>query len=117
MVEIDKMVIDASKEYIPSTSRALSDPRVELIIGDGVRYVEDTKERFDIVLVNSTDPIGPAEPLFGAEFYANVCNILNDDGIVVSQSESPFMNRKSRNQCWKSSPDCFPMSLSTITVI
>lgn len=90
MVEIDEMVVDACKEFIPLTSSALSDPKVKLIIGDGVRYVAETQEKFDVVLVDSTDPIGPAKPLFGSVFYTNVFNILSDDGIVVSQGESPF---------------------------
>lgn len=94
MVEIDKMVIDACKEFIPVTSSALADAKVDLIIGDGVRYVAETPEKFDIILFDSTDPIGPAERLFGPEFYANVYNILNDDGIVVSQGESPFYEQK-----------------------
>lgn len=90
MVEIDKMVVDACKEFIPVTSSALSDKKVNLIIGDGVRYVAETQEKFDVILVDSTDPIGPAQPLFGSEFYRNVFNKLNENGIVVSQGESPF---------------------------
>lgn len=90
MVEIDEMVVNACKEFIPLTSSSLSDPRAELIIDDGVQYVAETKESFDIVLVDSTDPIGPATPLFGEAFYKNVYRILNEDGIVVCQGESPY---------------------------
>lgn len=90
MVEIDGMVVDACKEFIPQTSSELSNKKLELIIGDGVEYVATTKKKFDVVIVDSTDPIGPATPLFGTEFYKNIYNILNDDGIVVSQAESPF---------------------------
>ena len=58
MVEIDEMVVNACREHMPSVSYALDDPRVELIIGDGVKYVESTDETFDVVLIDSTDPTG-----------------------------------------------------------
>jgi spermidine synthase len=90
MVEIDEMVVSACKEFIPLTSSALSDDKINLIIGDAVEFVKETKEKFDVILVDSTDPIGPAAPLFGEEFYNNVFNCLTDDGIVVSQGESPW---------------------------
>lgn len=93
MVEIDKMVVDACLEHIPQTSEVLKGhPRLELIIGDGVKFVKETKEKFDVIIVDSTDPIGPAQPLFGSEFYEDVFNCLSDDGIVVSQGESPWYN-------------------------
>ncbi|MFZ8934249.1 MAG: polyamine aminopropyltransferase [Bacteriovoracaceae bacterium] len=90
MVEIDELVVNACKEFIPQTSCVFDNPRLELIIGDGVEYVANTKEKFDVILVDSTDPIGPATPLFGVDFYKNINLILNDDGIVISQAESPY---------------------------
>jgi len=90
LVEIDEMVIDACKRYIPQTAAALDDSRVRVLVTDGVEFVATTKEHFDIVLVDSTDPIGPAAPLFGETFYGNVRRVLTDQGIVVSQAESPF---------------------------
>ena len=93
MIEIDKMVVDACIEHIPVTSKDLTNhPKLELLIEDGVKYVKETKERFDVIIIDSTDPIGPATPLFGEEFYQNVNRILTDDGIVVSQGESPYYN-------------------------
>jgi spermidine synthase len=92
MVEIDKMVVDACREFIPQTSKELDNPRMELIIGDGVEYVKKATEKFDVILVDSTDPIGPAQPLFGEEFYRDIFNLLTDDGIVVAQGESPFFH-------------------------
>ncbi|MEE3078240.1 MAG: spermidine synthase, partial [Bdellovibrionota bacterium] len=66
MVEIDKMVVDACIEHIPVTSKDLTNhPKLELLIEDGVKYVKETKERFDVIIIDSTDPIGPATPLFG----------------------------------------------------
>jgi spermidine synthase len=90
LVEIDPEVVAGCKRFIPQTAAALDDPRVRVSIEDGVRFVATTDERFDLVIVDSTDPIGPAEPLFGPEFYTNVRRVLNDGGIVVSQAESPF---------------------------
>jgi len=90
MVEIDEMVVNACREYIPSVSCALTHPKLELKIGDGVEYAATTKERFDVIIVDSTDPVGSAEPLFNADFYRNAARILSDDGILVTQAESPF---------------------------
>lgn len=90
MVEIDEMVVNACREYIPSVSCAMNDPRLEIIIADGVKYAAETREKFDIVIIDSTDPIGPATPLFDSAFYQNVSKILTDDGIMISQAESPF---------------------------
>ena len=90
MVEIDAMVVDACKLYIPQTSSALGNKKVNLIIGDGVQFVKETTEKFDVIIVDSTDPIGPAQPLFGEAFYQDVFNCLTDDGIVVSQGESSW---------------------------
>ena len=63
---------------------------MQLIIGDGVEFVKQTTEKFDVIIVDSTDPIGPAQPLFGEAFYQDVFNCLTDDGIVVSQGESSW---------------------------
>jgi spermidine synthase len=90
MVEIDEMVVSACREFIPHTASCLDDPRLSLVIADGVKFVGETEERFDVVLVDSTDPIGPAKPLFGRGFYSDVRRILTDGGMVVSQGESPF---------------------------
>ena len=89
MVEIDKMVVDACMEHIPLTSSQLKDPKVELRYEDGVKYMAESKEQFDVIIVDSSDPIGPATPLFNESFYADVYSRLADDGIVVSQCESP----------------------------
>lgn len=90
MIEIDKMVVDACKEHIPQTSKDLGHPKMNLIIGDGVDFAKSTTEKFDVIIVDSTDPIGPAQPLFGVDFYGDIYNCLSDDGIVVSQGESSW---------------------------
>ena len=90
LVEIDPLVLEACREHLPVTSEALNDPRVTVTIKDGVEFVKVTDERYDLVIVDSTDPIGPATPLFGAGFYGNVKRVLEPGGLVVSQAESPF---------------------------
>jgi spermidine synthase len=90
LVEIDENVVEACRRHIPQTAAALDDPRVEITIADGVSYAARTAERFDLIVVDSSDPEGPAVPLFGAEFYGDVHRVLTDRGVVVSQAESPF---------------------------
>lgn len=90
LVEIDEMVVRACREYLPALSGALDDPRVELRIEDGVKYVANTTEQFDVIMVDSTDPVGPASPLFDQAFYQNAVRMLAADGILISQAESPY---------------------------
>jgi spermidine synthase len=90
LVEIDPLVLEACREHLRVMSAALDDPRVTVTVEDGVEFVKATDERYDLVIVDSTDPIGPATPLFGAGFYGNVKRVLQPGGLVVSQAESPF---------------------------
>lgn len=89
-VEIDTQVVELSRRFFPEIASSLSDPHVKLIIDDGIRYVAQSKEKFDLVIIDSTDPVGPAEGLFTVQFYMNVKKILNEGGVVVTQSGSPF---------------------------
>ncbi len=90
LAEIDPLVVEASRRYLPSTAAKLSDKRCAVKIGDGVAFVRETEERFDVVIVDSTEPFGPAKELFGPAFYKDVRRVLTEDGIVVSQAGSPF---------------------------
>ena len=90
LVEIDESVVRACKEHIPLTSACLDDPRANVLIDDGVKFVANTKEVFDLIIIDSTDPVGPGASLFGKDFYQNVYKILTEKGIVISQAESPF---------------------------
>lgn len=95
MVEIDDKVIEASKLHLPSIAEALEHPKLNLIVDDGIKYVNDAADgSFDLVIVDSTDPVGPAEGLFSVDFYNEVYRILTDDGIMITQSESPRFNSK-----------------------
>lgn len=90
MVEIDAEVVEACRKYFPLVAKSFSDRRLDLRIEDGVAFMKDTQEKFDVIIIDSTDPIGPATPLFGEEFYSDVRRSLTEHGIVVAQGESPF---------------------------
>ena len=93
MVEIDQVVVDASKKHLPTLASAFDHPKLNLLIDDGIKYVANGKdESFDIILIDSTDPVGPAVGLFTAEFYRQVHRLLTPNGIMVAQSESPRFN-------------------------
>ena len=90
LVDIDEVVIDASKKYLASIGSEFDNPRLNVHCTDGVQFMRDRKQEFDVISVDSTDPIGPAVGLFSKEFYQDVYNALSDDGLMVCQSESPF---------------------------
>ncbi|EKS4343268.1 spermidine synthase [Clostridium sporogenes] len=90
LCEIDEEVIKASKEFLPTISCALDNPKCEIFIGDGIKYVHEHKNEFDIIIVDSTDPFGAAEGLFGGSFYKEIYQALTDKGIFVAQTETPF---------------------------
>ena len=96
MVEIDGEVITACKEHLPQIAAAFDDPRLELIVDDGIAFIKNAApESYDLVIVDGSDPVGPAEGLFSVEFYTNCYNSLTKDGILVAQGESPKFNEKS----------------------
>jgi spermidine synthase len=93
MVEIDGEVIRLARQFLPGIAgNAWSDPRAEVIVGDGIDFVRTAPDAsFDVVIVDSTDPIGVGEVLFTDAFYANAARILADDGLIVNQCGVPFM--------------------------
>ncbi len=90
LCEIDPMVVDVSRQYLPSISCKLDDPRVSIVFTDGIEFVSQHRSEFDLIIVDSTDPIGPAKGLFELEFYRSCIDCLKEDGILVCQSESPI---------------------------
>jgi len=109
MVEIDPAVIEIAKTYLPSIpGRAFEDPRTNLIIGDGVKFVADTDEKFDVIMVDSTDPIGPAEVLFQTDFYAQCKRCLSPRGILVTQNGVPFLQQDEFTTTYRRMRPLFP---------
>lgn len=90
LVEIDPLVVEASREHLPFTACSLDDPRVTIYYEDGVKFVRRKKAAYDLIIVDSTDPFGPGEGLFTREFYGSCYMALKEDGIMVNQHESPF---------------------------
>lgn len=90
MVEIDEMVVEICREYLPQTAGRLTDPRVHIFYQDGLRFVRSKENEYDLIIVDSTDPFGVGEGLFTKEFYGNCFKALKDDGILVNQHESTF---------------------------
>ena len=91
MVEIDSAVIDMAKEYLPNHSAgAFDDERAHIVIADGMDYVSKTDDRFDVIISDSTDPIGPGEVLFTDDFYAQCKRILNEGGVMATQNGVAF---------------------------
>ncbi len=84
-VEIDGKVVEVSKKYFPALSASFDDPRVNLMIGDGVDYVKTTDKQYDVIIIDSTDPVKFAKPLFDRVFYEHCDRILTERGIVISQ--------------------------------
>ncbi|HHX36436.1 MAG TPA: polyamine aminopropyltransferase [Clostridiaceae bacterium] len=95
LVEIDEDVISLCKEYLPQTANKLDDPRVHLQVADGVKFVRQCEDRYDLIIVDSTDPFGPGEGLFTREFYGNCFNALRENGIMLNQHESTFYDEYS----------------------
>lgn len=91
-VEIDKMVVDLSKEYLPFLRSGFEDSRINFYYQDGVEFVKDREDLYDIIIVDSTDPIGPGEGLFTEEFYKDAYKALKEDGILVNQCESVYFD-------------------------
>jgi spermidine synthase len=112
MVEIDKLVVDVCREYFPNSTSGLDDPRVTLYFQDGLKYVSEKTDEYDLIIVDSTDPIGPGEGLFTREFYSNCFKALTKDGILVNQHESPFYEEyaKSMQRAHKRINEFFPVA-------
>ncbi len=92
LVEIDKAVVDAAREFFPALSSALDDPRASVHYTDGIEWVKNARD-FDVIIVDSTDPVGPAQGLFQADFYQSIAQALKPHGVLVAQSESPFLHQ------------------------
>jgi spermidine synthase len=92
-VEIDERVTRLAEQYFPELCESNNDPRAQLLFVDGIKYMaECDPESVDLVIVDSTDPVGPAEGLFNADFYATCQRALRPSGILVQQSESPLVH-------------------------
>ena len=114
LCEIDGLVIEACKEHLPTIACELDNPKCEILVEDAIEYIKGKENMFDIVLIDSTDPMGPGEGLFTEEFYTNVKRSLKKGGIVAAQSESPFVNKEEIKKMYTLLKKVFPIC-STFT--
>ncbi|MDU4960133.1 MAG: polyamine aminopropyltransferase [Sporomusaceae bacterium] len=112
MVEIDGMVVDVCKQYLPEISSALIDnhPKLTLKIGDGIAHLHNAEHVYDVIIVDCSDPIGPGEGLFTAEFFQSVYKALKPDGLFVQQTESPFYHQELIQRLYRDISAIFPIT-------
>ncbi len=112
VVEIDEAVVEACRKYLPQTACGFDDERVVLCFQDGLKFIRNRRDEYDLIIVDSTDPFGPGEGLFTKEFYGNCYKALKEDGIMVNQHESPFYepDAVAMQRAHKRIRECFPIS-------
>ncbi len=100
LVDIDASVIELCKTYLPNHSQgAFDDPRTEIIIQNACEFVKNRQEQFDVIICDTTDPIGPGAQLFTTTFFGDCAHMLAPGGILVNQNEVPFMCDTYRTTC------------------
>lgn len=117
LVEIDAGVVEASRLYLPEISSALEDPRLEIIYQDGREYISACSNAFDVVIVDSTEPVAMAEALFGTKFYQGVFSALKEGGLLVAQTESPFYNETLLQASYRRINDIFPQAFLYLAAV
>lgn len=109
LVEIDGEVIKAAQAFFPELSISLEDSRLEIKIEDGISYINSLNQCYDIIIIDSTEPMGAAAGLFDTPFYKAVYTALKEDGIMVAQTESPFVNKDLIRQVFNKLDNFFPL--------
>jgi spermidine synthase len=112
LVEIDPVVVEVARKYLPTLAVSFDDPRVTILHEDGLRYVRRVQDAFDLIIVDSTDPFGPGESLFTREFYGNCLHALKEDGILVNQHEGPYYREDAEEAAaiYKKTTSIFPVA-------
>lgn len=112
LVEIDQLVVEVCKKYLPRTACRFDDPRVHIYYEDGLKFIRRFENEYDLIIVDSTDPFGPGEGLFTREFYGSCYKALKEDGIMVNQHESPFYDEDATacQRAHKRIVESFPIS-------
>lgn len=110
LVDIDGKVIEYSKKYLPSIAGKLEDPRVDVRVGDGFMHIAESENEYDVIMVDSTEPVGPAVNLFTKGFYAGISKALKEDGLFVAQSDNPWFKADLIRQVQKDVREIFPVT-------
>ena len=108
LVEIDERVIEVSREFFPDCTSALDDPRVNILPQDGFAFIKAQKDVYDIIIIDSTDPEDFASGLFTSEFYTDVYNALTKNGIMMNQTENPFLDEYGVKNIYNNMRASFP---------
>lgn len=109
LVDIDGEVIKFTRRHMPDFARgAWEDPRLKIHVEDGAKFVKDDKKKFDVIIIDSSDPIGPAKSLFQADFYSNCKKCLSSEGIIMRQTGSPFLQRSELPSNFRQMKKLFP---------
>ena len=109
LVEIDERVIEVSREFFPECTIGLDDKRVNILPQDGFAFLKSKKNEYDIIVIDSTDPEDFASNLFTTEFYNDVHNALTDDGIMMNQTENPFLDEYGIKSIYQNMRNAFPV--------
>jgi len=109
MVELDMQVIESAKEFLPTLSTGFADSRTQILEMDGVDFLAQTKDGFDLIIVDSTDPVGPAEALFSSQCFEYAFAALKAEGMFVAQTESLHFHRDFVRQVQRDLAGVFPL--------
>ncbi|MGM7703119.1 polyamine aminopropyltransferase [Pseudalkalibacillus sp. Hm43] len=110
LVEIDGKVIEYSKKYLPEIAGDLDDPRVDVQVDDGFMHIAKSENEYDVIMVDSTEPVGPAAKLFERGFYEGISKALKEDGIFVAQTDNPWFKADLISQVNRDVKEIFPVT-------
>lgn len=110
LVDIDGKVIEYSKKFLPSIAGKLDDPRVDVKVGDGFMHIAEADNEYDVIMVDSTEPVGPAVNLFSKGFYAGIAKALKEDGIFVAQTDNPWFTPELITNVQRDVKEIFPIT-------
>ncbi len=118
MVEIDEVVVEASKQFLPEVGD-WNNPKLNLLIEDGIEFLKKVKGLYDVIIIDGSDPVGPAEGLFNKAFYQSCYNALNENGVLTTQTESPWVEsyHGSMNKVFKALSELFEESSMYLSFI
>lgn len=110
LVEIDGQVIEYSKKFLPNIAKELDNPRVEVLVDDGFMHIHQHKNAYDVIMVDSTEPVGPAAKLFEKGFYQGIYEALTADGMFVAQTDNPWFHGDLIRKVFADVKDIFPIT-------
>jgi len=110
LVDIDGKVIEYSKKYLPTIAGKLDDPRVDLQVDDGFMHIANSENEYDVIMVDSTEPVGPAVNLFTKGFYEGIAKALKEDGVFVAQTDNPWFQQDLIRNAYQDVSETFPIT-------